>query len=297
SSTGCYAWALMTNHAHLLLRNGMVPISTVMRRLLTGYAQQFNRRHNRCGVLFQNRFKSFLCEEEPYLLELVRYIHLNPIRSRVVPDLKALRSYPRCGHAVLLGRQNNDWQDTDYILKRFGAYIKTARRSYTEFVSKGIPDGRRPELVGGGLLRSVGGWSALRAIRATGMRVMGDERILGSSDFVETVLKNANEEYERRSRFRARGLSLEKIIDIVSGYFEIEKDEMKSQSRRRVVARSRAVISIVAIDQLGLRGADVARSLNLTPFAISKLILRARNDPLLKDVVNDVLKFVLTILV
>ena len=289
SSTSCYAWALMTNHVHLLLRTGMVPISTVMRRLLTGYAQQFNRRHNRCGVLFQNRFKSFLCEEEPYLLELVRYIHLNPVRARVVQDLKALKTYPRCGHAVLMGRQNHSWQDTGYILKRFGASIKAARRSYSEFVAKGIPDGRRPDLVGGGLLRSMGGWSALKAIRATGMRVMGDERILGSSDFVETVLKNANEEYEQRSRFRSKKLSLEKIIDTVSGYFEITSDEIKSQSRRRAVARSRAVISIVAIEQMGFSGADVARALNLTPSAISKLILRARNDPVLKDGVNDVL--------
>lgn len=71
SSTPCYAWALMTNHAHMLLRTGQLPISTVMRRLLTGYAQQFNRRHRRYGVLFQNRYKSILCEEEPYLLELV----------------------------------------------------------------------------------------------------------------------------------------------------------------------------------------------------------------------------------
>jgi REP-associated tyrosine transposase len=78
----------------------MVPISTVMRRLLTGYTQQFNRRHNRCGVLFQNRYKSFLCEEEPYLLEMVRYIHLNPVRAWVVQDLKALKSYPGFPHLL-----------------------------------------------------------------------------------------------------------------------------------------------------------------------------------------------------
>ncbi|MEN8807857.1 MAG: transposase [Desulfobacterales bacterium] len=67
TSTPCYAWALMTNHAHMLLRTGTAPIATVMRRLLTGYAQQFNRRHRRNGHLFQNRYKSFLCEEGPYL--------------------------------------------------------------------------------------------------------------------------------------------------------------------------------------------------------------------------------------
>ena len=90
SSTPCFAWVLMTNHCHLLLRTGLAPISTVMRRLLTGYAQQFNRRHRRYGHLFQNRYKSFLCEEELYLLELVRYIHLNPIRAGRVKDLKVL---------------------------------------------------------------------------------------------------------------------------------------------------------------------------------------------------------------
>ena len=129
----------------------------------------------------------------------------------------------------------------------------------------------------------------LRLPRATGMRVMGDERILGSSDFVETVLRKANEEYEQRSRFRSRGVSLEKIIDAVAGYFEINSDEIKSQGRRRTVARSRAVISIVAIEQIGFSGADVARALNITPSAVSKLVLRARNDPALKDGINNVL--------
>jgi putative transposase len=77
--TDCFAWALIPNHVHLLLRSGLTPISTVMRRLLTGYAVQFNRRHRRHGHLFQNRYKSILFQEDPYLTELVRYIHLNPI--------------------------------------------------------------------------------------------------------------------------------------------------------------------------------------------------------------------------
>jgi len=81
------------DQSHILLRTGYVPLSTVMRRLLTGYAQQFNRRHRRHGQLFQNRFKSILCEEKPYLLELVRYIHLNPLRAEIVKDLKALKRH------------------------------------------------------------------------------------------------------------------------------------------------------------------------------------------------------------
>jgi len=81
TQTDCFAWALIPNHVHLLLRTGLTPIATVMRRLLTGYAVQFNRRHRRHGHIFQNRYKSILCQEDPYLKELVRYIHLNPLRA------------------------------------------------------------------------------------------------------------------------------------------------------------------------------------------------------------------------
>ncbi len=157
SSTACFAWALMTNHIHLLLRAGLSPISTVMRRLLTGYAVSFNRRHRRYGHLFQNRYKSFLCEEDPYLLELVRYIHLNPVRSGIVPDLKGLKKYHGSGHSVIMGSIKRDWQDTDYVLGYFGKKANIARKAYETYVSEGISRGRRPDLVGGGLIRSIGG--------------------------------------------------------------------------------------------------------------------------------------------
>jgi len=90
TQTLCYASVLIPNHFHLLLRTGPVPISTVMRRLLTGYALWHNLTHRRHGHLFQNRFKSILCQEDVYLLELVRYIHLNPIRAHLVGDLEEL---------------------------------------------------------------------------------------------------------------------------------------------------------------------------------------------------------------
>ena len=93
TATRCYAWALIPNHFHLLLKTGQVPIATVMRRLLTGYAISYNHRHRRHGHLFQNRYKSILCQEETYLLELTRYIHLNPIRARQVSTLDQLASY------------------------------------------------------------------------------------------------------------------------------------------------------------------------------------------------------------
>ncbi len=96
-----YAWSLMPHHFHLLMRTGGVRLWTVMRRVLTGYAVGFNRRHRRSGHLFQNRYKSILVEEDPYLLELVRYIHLNVLRARLVEDIDQLDRYAWSGHGVV----------------------------------------------------------------------------------------------------------------------------------------------------------------------------------------------------
>ena len=103
TGTTCFAWSLMPNHFHLLFRTGNVPVSTVMRRLLTGYAVWFNRSRRRHGHLFQNRFKSVLCQEDSYLLELVRYIHLNPLRAGLVKSIPELDTYPYSGHGALMG--------------------------------------------------------------------------------------------------------------------------------------------------------------------------------------------------
>jgi putative transposase len=130
TGTGCYAWALLPNHFHLLLRTEKVPVAGLMRRLLTGYAIGFNHRHRRWGHLFQNRYKSILCQQEAYLLELVGYIHLNPLRAKMVERLEALDEYPYCGHSVLMSRQLADWQDTATILNRFGRRRAKARRDY-----------------------------------------------------------------------------------------------------------------------------------------------------------------------
>ena len=99
--TDCLAWCLLPSHAHLLLRPTIGALSEMMQRLLTGYAVVFNLRHHRSGHLFQNRFKSIVCEEDSYLLELVRYIHLNPFRAGLVPSLGKLDTFKWSGHAGL----------------------------------------------------------------------------------------------------------------------------------------------------------------------------------------------------
>ena len=93
-----YAWAFLFNHLHLLVRTGNRPIFVSMRKILTGYVVRFNRRHQRQGHLFQNRYKSIICEEDPYLMELTRYIHLNPLRAGIVGTVKGIGRYPWTGH-------------------------------------------------------------------------------------------------------------------------------------------------------------------------------------------------------
>ena len=186
-----YAWALLPNHAHLLVRTGAHPLPHSMRSLLTGYVVNFNRRHKRVGHLFQNRYKSIVVEEEPYLLELVRYVHLNPLRAKVVSELRQLARYPWTGHSALLGTVPRPWQDTQTILTQFGATAARATRAYQAFVADGLPRGRRPELGGGGLRRSVGSWAEVRALRQQGPPTLADARILGQGAFVERLLAAA----------------------------------------------------------------------------------------------------------
>ncbi len=274
SQTDCYAWVLMTNHVHMLLKTGLTPVSTVMGRLLTGYALSFNRRHGRHGQLFQNRYKSFLCEEDLYLKELVRYIHLNPLRAKIVQDLKELKTYPYSGHSVLMGKVEGDWQNTEYVLSVFGDALRSARRSYGAFVAKGVSLGRCPDLVGGGLLRSVGGWFKLKDLRASGIRIKGDERILGSSDFVERVLKQANEDLEQKYRLQATGVDLEKLLIKVAQYYEIDPENLKTAIKESTITKARTLLCYLAVRKLMVSCADVARALNISPATVSRAASR-----------------------
>jgi len=216
TKTSCYAWAMLSNHAHFLLRTGTTGLSIVMKRLLTGYVVSFNRRHLRHGPLFQNRFKSIVCQEEVYLRELVRYIHLNPLRAGIVSDLNRLKTYKYGGHAVLMGKRACEWMDTKYVLSYFGKTVSKARGQYNSYVKEGMELGRRPELVGGGLIRSLGGWEAIKKMRIDGQeRVKGDQRILGDSGFVCDVLKEADEKFERYYEMKRLGYDLDTIEDRV----------------------------------------------------------------------------------
>jgi len=205
-----------------------------MRRLLTGYAVSFNHRYRRHGQLFQNRYKSIICQEDAYLKELVRYIHLNALRANIVSSLTELNEYPYCGHAILVGRRKQQWQDVKYVLGYFNKNVSRAKKAYLAFMKAGVAQGRRPELVGGGLIRSLGGWDEVKKSRLDkSMRIKSDDRILGDSEFVMQVLDEADEQYERSYRLKALGYDVTKVEQKVLGLFGIAKEELYSGSRKK----------------------------------------------------------------
>jgi len=305
TQTQCYAWAILPNHFHLLLRSGSTPLSKVMRRLMTGYAVTFNKRYKRSGHLFQNRYKSIICEEDPYLLELIRYIHLNPLRAKLVRDLEELDQYPWTGHSAILGLWKNlliqkkpkesnkahkakkqekclAEKTVEDVLLHFGETQRIARRRYRNFVERGIERGTRPEFQGGGLVRSAGGDKVGFFGLTKEDREKGDERILGSGDFVSEALRKAGEKWESPPGPRQ---SLEALIKAVSEAFTVSPHQLKSRSRRRPLVDARSVFARIAVRNHGYKGIEVAKALSLSPPSVSRIVENGENILLCRETI------------
>jgi len=259
-----YAWALLPNHAHLLVRTGTRPLARIMRSLLTGYAGVFNRRHHRRGHLFQNRYRSIVVEEEPYFLELVRYLHLNPIRAGVVADLRGLDRYSYAGHAALVGSAPHAWQATKEVLGRFASDPRRARARYRAFVAAGIPQGHRPEFQGGGLIRSAGGWAAVQNLRRGREVYTADERVLGTGSFVEDLLREVEREAHKETGAPRREVDLHTLASRMAESLGLSATVMLGKSRVRSAARARQLLACVWVEHLGRPASDLAKLLGQT---------------------------------
>ncbi len=265
-----YAWALMPNHFHLLVRTGNQPLSSSMKKLLTGYVVNFNRRHKRFGHLFQNRYKSIICEEDPYLMELTRYIHLNPLRAEIADGMSGLKEYVWTGHSVILGNIEREWQDTQTVLNYFGKRREKAVVGYESFVREGISHGKRLDLVGGGLIRSQGGWSQVLSLRQKGIKSVSDDRILGSSDFTERLLREAEKKDRQTLRLRAKVRDLELLAEEIIKREGIKESELRSGSRKPEVLRARTLFCQIGVKKMGYYGAEAARYLGMTTSAVNR---------------------------
>ncbi len=238
-------------------------------RLLTGYAVGYNRRHRRSGHLFQNRYKSILCQEDAYLKELVRYIHLNPLRAGLFDDLSALDKYPYAGHSVIMGLHKKEWQSTEAVLAFFGKDVLQAKRVYRDYISTGANQGRRPELIGGGLIRSTGGWVGVKMLRETGGFQKSDERILGNGDFIESVLADADEKMTRRYVLKSKGVGLDRLQRVVASILTLSPEQLVGPAKARKVTKARILFCYWAVRELGFSMTEVSKRLEISLSTVS----------------------------
>jgi putative transposase len=259
SKTDCYAWALIPNHLHLLLRCNQLELSRFMRRILTGYAVYFNLRHNRSGHLFQNRYKSIVCEEESYLLELIRYIHLNPLRAGLVSGLDDLECYPWCGHSAILGKRCMAGQSVEEVLVHFGKRMDLSRTLYRQFVADGLGMGEQPHLVGK---------YSKRQDRETDA-VVSDNRVLGCSNFFQKLC----EQDDFKGRLQDRK-SLEELQQTVEYFFGVKPRGLCQRGRQDNISIARAVYCFLAVSKLHYPGVEVGRSLDICGPSVSRAVRR-----------------------
>ncbi|MGD8342575.1 MAG: transposase [Desulfobacterales bacterium] len=275
--TACYAWAFLPDHAHFLMRSGPEGISRLMQRLLTGYARSFNRRHRRKGALFQQRYKSFVCQEDVYFKELVRYIHLNPVRRNLTKDIEASNTFPYSGHATLMGKHARPWQNTRFVLSGFGKGIPESRQQYLAYVVAGLGHHRETELSGGGIVRSAGGWAKVKKLRDNGnSHLKGDERILGDGRFVEVILAKTNGNLNGNHHPKPNGAEFRKVEQQVVERFGIQRDLIYARGRRRAQVDARSLLCYLAVRDLGYSRTDLAKRLGMTQPAVGYAVDRGK---------------------
>jgi hypothetical protein len=170
-----------------------------------------------------------------------------------------------------MGRVKREWQDTDTVLANFGKRRKRAIEKYEDFVEEGIEAGSRPELVGGGLIRSLGGWSQVLSLRRTGSKVFSDERILGTSEFVQDIISEAEERAKETLRLSSKLADLPSLAKQICLGEEVDELELRSGMRKRRIVKSRKIFCQIALKKMGYSGADVARFLGINTSAVNRL--------------------------
>jgi putative transposase len=234
-----YAYCLMSNHAHLLVETGSQPLSRFMQGLQQSYTQYFNRKHHKVGHLFQGRYKAIVCEKDEYLLTLVRYIHLNPVRAKLVHRLD---DYRYCGHREYCAARASDVLEPSRVLDMVGG-----RAAYRRFVQEGLRDGYREEYYD-----------------------VIDQRFLGEERFVEKLKVQADEAPETplpkkpvMAAFRCAARAVGVQPEVLSG-----------PDRGWDVSRGRALVGYVLIRRLGYKLKDVAKYMGRDVATVSSLVSR-----------------------
>ena len=235
-----YAYVLMTNHVHLLIETRETPLSKIVQGINQSYTMYFNRRYMTVGHLFQGRYKAIVCDQDTYLLSLVKYIHTNPLRTKMA---KSLGMYPWSSHHTYLGRtKSKGLVDTDLVVGLFSMRKGVARRRYREFM------GSQEGLKRGEVYSTV------------------DQRIQGDEGFVETILTRYGGEGIERGRRKVYSLS--QIGSAVEKLYGISLKELKSSAKTRQISFGRKLFSLMA-RECGYRGKEVGGYLHKDPSVVT----------------------------
>ncbi|HBB41596.1 MAG: transposase [Nitrospirae bacterium CG2_30_70_394] len=237
-----HAFCCMSNHLHLAVQTGEETLSRGLQNVAFRYARRVNRREERIGHLFQGRYKAILVDRDSYLLELVRYIHLNPVRAGLVAEPEA---YPWSGHRAYLGKDALPWLTTDWILGQFGGRLGVARRRYQEFVHQGVGEGHRDDFHGGG----------------------DDTRLLGDDEFSKEAL---GAEY---SPLAAR-VSLDDLVTVVCDEWGLPEGALAIAGQGRRVSDVRAAVGWLARELGCATLAEVGRRTNRTGSSVTSAVQR-----------------------
>lgn len=208
------------------------------------------------------------------MLKLVRYIHLNPLRAGQVNSLEELKVFPYCGHGRLLATTKDDWQTIETVLERFGKRVFSARKGYEAFVADRVSQGQRPDLIGGGLIRSSGGWRRVKQNRQAELESKSDERILGEGQFVEEVLREAEEELARRTGYEYQGIGFDELLKQAARQFAQEADDLLRPGKQPARVNGRSLLCFWAVRDLGMTASEVGRRIGLTQSAVSRAVQR-----------------------
>lgn len=267
----CHAWVLMPNHFHLLIKTGDKPLSKLMGSLQTGYAIYFNAKYKRRGHLYQNRYKSILCQEDSFYMELLRYIHLNPIRAKILENITQLDKYPWTGHSTIMGKTKRKWQSINSVVMWFNKNKTKALLEYKEFIKQGMHQGYCDDYMGGGMKRSYGGWDNVKAIIQSQGNCRGDDRILGDGEFVEEILKEYGKEKER-IKYKIKNWNIEKIAKEVLKILALDKKELRKKRSNNKISKAKEIIAYQSYEIFGINGVKVADYFGISRTAVGKLI-------------------------
>ena len=173
-----------------------------------------------------------------------------------------------------MGKVQREFQDTDHVLRLFGEKVPAARKAYRAYVEKGIAQGRRPELVGGGLIRSAGGWSVVKAMRRTKDHMKSDERILGDGEFPQFVLDEPRERLEDRYQLKAQGYDLDRVTIRVSSELGIDPEQVWMPGKHPITVEARSLLCYWAVRKLGFSATELSKKLGISQPSVSILVKR-----------------------